>query len=85
MSDKRQNNQLELAFKQEYRGEAPNGLREGTESLKAKRGTESPATEQLIEEVCEREKLQAGIETSQGQQRKRWRGRDGRSRTIRVS
>jgi len=54
MSDKRQKNQLALAFEQEYRGEAPKGLSEGTESLTAKRGTESPATEQLMEEVCER-------------------------------
>lgn len=53
MSDKRQKNQLMLAFEQENRGEAPNGLNEGTESLAAKRGTESPATEQLMEEVCE--------------------------------
>ena len=32
MDDKRQKNQLELAFMEEDRGEAPNGLREGTES-----------------------------------------------------
>ena len=43
MSDKRQKNQLSLAFAEEYRGEAPNGLGEGTESLPVKRGTESPA------------------------------------------
>ena len=53
MNDKRQNNQLLLAFDQEYRGEASNGLIEGTETLTAKRGTESPATGQLMEEVCE--------------------------------
>jgi RNA-directed DNA polymerase len=56
MGDKRQKNQLELAFGQEYRGEALNGLLEGTESFTAKRGTESPAIgEQLMEEVCGRE------------------------------
>ena len=56
MSDKRQNNQLLLAFAGEYRGEAPNGLGGGTETFTAKRGTESPAIgEQLMEEVCERE------------------------------
>jgi len=68
MSDKRQKNQLAhsesvvrnqqmvLAFMEEDKGEAPNGLREGTESFKAKREDESPAIgEQLIEEVCERE------------------------------
>jgi RNA-directed DNA polymerase len=56
MSDRRQNNQLSLAFAEEDRSEAPKGLVEGTESLTAKRGTESPAIgEQLMEEVCERE------------------------------
>jgi RNA-directed DNA polymerase len=55
MGDKRQKNQLVLAFMEEDRGEAPKGLPEGTESSAGKRGTESPAiTEQLMEEVCER-------------------------------
>ena len=66
MSDKRQNTQLVLAFEQEYRGEAPHGLREGTESLKAKRGTESPATEQLMEEVCERENCKQAFKRVKG-------------------
>ena len=62
MSDKRQNIQLLLAFMEEDRGEAPNGLREGTETLTAKRGTESPAiSEQLIEEVCERENCKQAL------------------------
>lgn len=62
MSDKRQNNQLLLAFAGEYRGEAPNGLGGGTESLAAKRGTESPAIgEQLMEEVCERENCKQAL------------------------
>jgi RNA-directed DNA polymerase len=56
MNDRRQKNQLKLAFVEEYRGEAPNGPSEGTESLAAQRRTESPATgERLMEEVCERE------------------------------
>jgi lactate racemase len=56
MSDKRQKNQLVLAFLEEGRGEAPNRSQEGTESLTAKRGAESPAIgERLMEEVCERE------------------------------
>ena len=56
MNDRRQNNQLSLAFAEEDRSEAPKGLGEGTESFTAKRGTESPAIgEQLMEEVCERE------------------------------
>ena len=62
MSDKRQKNQLVLAFAEDYRGEAPNGLGEGTESFTAKRGTESPAIgEQLMEEVCERENCKQAL------------------------
>jgi RNA-directed DNA polymerase len=62
MSDKRQKNQMLLAFVEEWRGEAPNGLGEGTESLAAKRGTESPAiSEQLMEEVCERENCKQAL------------------------
>ena len=62
MSDKRQKNQLSLAFVEEYRGEAPNGLSGGTESLMAKRGTESPAIdEQLMEEVCGRENCKRAL------------------------
>src|SRR6185369_11314399 len=62
MSDKRQKNQLVLAFTEEDRGEAPKGLEEGTESLTAKRGTESPAIgEQLIEEVCGRENCKQAL------------------------
>ena len=62
MSDKRQNNQLVLAFVEERRSEAPKSLGEGTESLAAKRGTESPAIgEQLMEEVCERENCKQAL------------------------
>ena len=74
MSDKRQNNQLAhsdsvvrdqqmvLAFVEEGRSEAPNSLGEGTESLAAKRGTESPAIgKQLMEEVCERENCKQAL------------------------
>jgi RNA-directed DNA polymerase len=56
MGDKRQKNQLQLAFWEEGRGEAPKLIPAGTESFAAKRGTESPAiTEPLMEEVCEGE------------------------------
>src|SRR6266478_148085 len=56
MSDKRQNNQLVLAFTEEGRSEAPKASQEGTESRTAKCETERPAShEQLMEEVCERE------------------------------
>jgi RNA-directed DNA polymerase len=61
MSDKRQNNQLELAFAEEYRGEAPNGLSGGTESFAVERRAESPASKQLMEEVCERENCKQAL------------------------
>ena len=66
MSDRRQKNQLELAFLDESRSEAPRVSKlyigEGTESLAAKRGTESPAIgEQLMEEVCERENCKQAL------------------------
>lgn len=62
MSGKRQKNQLELAFVAEDPGEAPRTAIEGTESLVAKRGTESPAIdEQLMEEVCERENCKQAL------------------------
>ena len=62
MNDKRQNNQLVLAFWDESRREAPRVSREGTESFTAKRGTESPAIgERWMEEVCERENCERAL------------------------
>src|SRR5256885_6326050 len=62
MSDKRQNNQLQLAFTDESRSEAPRVSAEGTESLTAKRGTESPAIgKQVMEEVCGRENCKQAL------------------------
>jgi len=56
VTDKRQKNQLMLAFMAEDKGEALGTAEEGTEALTAKRGTESPAIgEQLMEEVCGQE------------------------------
>jgi RNA-directed DNA polymerase len=56
MSDKRQKNQLVLAFTEEGRSEAPKASQEGTESRTAKCETERPASdEQLMEEVWEGE------------------------------
>ena len=57
MSGKRQNNQLRLSFGEEGRSEAPMAPGEGSETLTAKCISESPAnnSEQLMEEVCERE------------------------------
>lgn len=55
MSDKRQKNQLELAFTEMSRSEAPRDSGEGTEALMAKREAESMAiSKQLMEAVCER-------------------------------
>ena len=62
MSDRRQKNQMQLAFPEERRGEAPRTEGEGTESLAAKRSAESPAeTERLMEEVVERENLKEAL------------------------
>jgi RNA-directed DNA polymerase len=62
MSDKRQKNQLVLAFMAEETGEAQRTAIEGTESLAAKRGTESPAIgEQLMEDVCGRENCKQAL------------------------
>jgi len=62
MSDKRQKNQLALAFREENRSEALKASKEGTESLAAKRRAESPAiSEQLMEEVCERENCKQAL------------------------
>src|SRR5215475_12744861 len=62
MDDKRQKNQLVLAFMEESRSEAPKSFPEGTESSSGKRGIESPAiTEQLMEEVCGRENCKQAL------------------------
>ena len=67
MSDKRQKNQLELAFTDKSRSEAPRVSAEGTESLTAKRRVESPAIgEQLMEEVCERENCKRALARVKG-------------------
>ena len=62
MDDHRQKNQLELAWREETRGEAPKLIPAGTESSAAKRGTENPAiTESLMEEICERENCKQAL------------------------
>jgi RNA-directed DNA polymerase len=61
-NDKRQKNQLALAFTDESRSEAPRVSAEGTESFVAKHKAESPAIgEQLMEEVCERENCKQAL------------------------
>ena len=58
MSGKRQQIQYVLALEPVERGETPPGSSQGTEPLVAKPAPESPAvTEQLMEEVCDRENL----------------------------
>lgn len=62
MDDKRPKIQYLLAFANEGRGEAPKGIREGTESSGAKRGSENPATTRhLMEEICEAENLKQAL------------------------
>ena len=61
-NDKRQKNQLVLAFREEGRSEAPTASVEGTESFVAKHKAESPAIgEQLMEEVCERQNCKRAL------------------------
>jgi RNA-directed DNA polymerase len=60
-TDKRPKTQLVLAFVEESRGEAPRASGGGSESTKAVRQPESPAQEQLIEEVCERDNLRQAM------------------------
>jgi RNA-directed DNA polymerase len=62
MSDKRQKNQLELAFTGMSRSEAPRDSGEGTETLMAKREAESMAnSKQLMEAVCERKNCKQAL------------------------
>jgi len=63
MNETRQNNQLELAFMAEGRGEAPKAGHEGTEASTAKPTTESPAITEpcLMEEVCDRANLNEAL------------------------
>jgi RNA-directed DNA polymerase len=62
MSDKRQKTQLELAFTEMSRSEAPRDSAEGTESWLAKRNAESKGNgEQLMEEVCERSNCEQAL------------------------
>jgi RNA-directed DNA polymerase len=61
MDGKQQKIQLNLAFPAEGKGEAPKTAEEGTEPFTAKSATERPATEQLMEEVCERENVSKAL------------------------
>src|SRR5471032_2190849 len=62
MGDKRQKNQLELAFAWAGRGEAPSDQRKGTESSMAQYESERLAeSEQLMEKVCEAKNLKQAL------------------------
>jgi RNA-directed DNA polymerase len=61
MSDKRQKNQLELAFTEMSKSEAPRDSAGGTESLVVKREAESKVNEQLMEEVCKRSNCEQAL------------------------
>ena len=62
MSEQRQKIQLELAFSGVPEGEARTALRRGTESLMAEGATESPATERMMEEICEAGNLRKALQ-----------------------
>ena len=62
MSEQRQKIQLELALRGAAEGEPRSVLRRGTESLMAKHTTESPATERMMEEVCEAGNLRKALQ-----------------------
>ena len=61
MDGKQRKIQIEMAFTTTTRGEAPKTVGEGTEPATAKSATERPATERLMEEVCERENLNKAL------------------------
>ena len=69
-NDMRQKNtQKNLDFNSTPTGEARTVGEEATESFSARHAPENPAsTNQLMEEVCEREKPEAGIAKSEDQQ-----------------
>jgi RNA-directed DNA polymerase len=62
MSDERQNIQLKLALRCAGEGEAQTRQGQGTESQVVKGVTENPATECLMEEVCEADNLRKALQ-----------------------
>ena len=62
MGDRRQKDQLQLAFMTEGRGEAPKSVREGIEAPMAEHRVESPAkTDGLMEEILDPENLREAL------------------------
>ena len=59
--DRQQKIQRGVAFDPTQWGEAPSGGVEGTESSVAKRDSESPVSQQLMEEVCEARNLRKAL------------------------
>jgi RNA-directed DNA polymerase len=75
MNGTRQQIQYSLALEQADQGEAPVSGHQGTEPFVAKPAPESSAvTEQLMEEVCNRENLVRAWKTRLTEQRRSWRG-----------
>ena len=74
MNGMRQKIQYSLALEPAHQGETPVSGYQGTEPFVAKPTPESPAsTEQLMEEVCDRENSRKSVETrspEQGQSRR---------------
>jgi len=69
MDGERQNNQLELAFEPEGRGEAPTTGNEGTEPSMASREPEDPVSNvELMEEVLEEKNLRSALKRVQANQ-----------------
>jgi RNA-directed DNA polymerase len=67
MGDKRQKNQMELAFTAERKGEAPKPDDKGTESSLARYESESLAeSERLMEAVCEAKNLKQALRRVKG-------------------
>ena len=62
MSDKWQKTQQRLPYPGEGRGEAPQALGQGTESLRTVRASGTPANTPTMEEVCDRENLKKALE-----------------------
>ncbi len=81
-TDKRQKSQYRLAFPEESRGAAPMAFVEGTESELAERRAESPATEQWMEEVCERENCKQALRRVKGNEGESRHRRDDRRETV---
>ena len=84
MSDKRQKNQLVLAFVEESRSEAPKVIRGRDRIVCGEARDRKPGHWRTVDGRSLRAgKLQAGIDTSQGQQRESWRGRHDRPASCR--